>query len=141
MFLTVFTREPFGSYSKTAEFFLLTPWSRVILEEIKIAQLVSIFPAIYATRRFINVFIRDPSGLYPKPREFFLITNSTESRGSSVGIATGYGLDDRGSRVSIPDGGWEFFSPPPRPDRFWSPPSLLSYGYGVGSLLGGKAAG
>jgi hypothetical protein len=32
------------------------------------------------------------------------------SRGSSVGIATGYGLDDRGS---IPGGGWEFFSSPP----------------------------
>jgi hypothetical protein len=30
-------------------------------------------------------------------------------RGSSVGIATGYGLDDRGSEGSIPGGGWEFF--------------------------------
>jgi len=43
-----------------------------------------------------------------------------------VGIPTGYGLDDRGS---IPGGGWEVFSTPPRPDWFWGPPSLLSNGY------------
>jgi hypothetical protein len=34
--------------------------------------------------------------------------------------------DDRGS---IPSGGWEYFSSTPCPDRFWSPPSLLSTGY------------
>jgi hypothetical protein len=27
-------------------------------------------------------------------------------------------------RNSIPGGGWEFFSSPPRPERLWSPPSL-----------------
>jgi hypothetical protein len=36
------------------------------------------------------------------------------------------GLDDRGS---IPGRGWEFFSSPPRPDRFWGSPSLLSNWY------------
>jgi hypothetical protein len=42
-------------------------------------------------------------------------TSSKKSRDSSVSIALGYGLDDRGSRVrfSIPGGGWEFFSSPP----------------------------
>jgi hypothetical protein len=30
---------------------------------------------------------------------------------------------------SIPGGGWEFFSKPPRPERLWGPPSLLSNGY------------
>jgi hypothetical protein len=30
------------------------------------------------------------------------------SRDSSVGIALGYGLDDRGSRVRFPAGGWNF---------------------------------
>jgi hypothetical protein len=25
--------------------------------------------------------------------------------------------------------GWEFLSSPPRPDRFWGPPNLLSNGY------------
>jgi hypothetical protein len=32
------------------------------------------------------------------------------SRDTSVGIALGYELDDRGSRVRFPVGGWEFFS-------------------------------
>jgi hypothetical protein len=51
---------------------------------------------------------------------------SPGSRDSSVGIALGYGLDDRGS---IPGGCWEFFSKPPRRERLWGPPRLLSYGY------------
>jgi hypothetical protein len=38
----------------------------------------------------------------------------------------GYSLDDR---VSILDKDRESFSPPPNPDRFWGPPSLLSNGY------------
>jgi len=46
--------------------------------------------------------------------------------------------DDQGS---ILGGGWEFFSSPPRPDRIWSPPSLLSNGYHKGFFLGNKAAG
>jgi hypothetical protein len=41
----------------------------------------------------------------------------TKSRDSSVGIALGYGLDDRGSRVRFQGRGWEFFSSPPRPER------------------------
>jgi hypothetical protein len=46
-----------------------------------------------------------------------------------VGIALGYGLDDRGSRVRFLVGGWEFFSSSSRPERLWGPPSLLSNGY------------
>jgi len=37
-----------------------------------------------------------------------------------------YGLD---YRRSILDRSREFFPSPPRPDRFWGPPSLLSNGY------------
>jgi hypothetical protein len=29
----------------------------------------------------------------------------------------------------ISGGDWEFFSSPPRPERLWGPPSLLSNGY------------
>jgi hypothetical protein len=47
------------------------------------------------------------------------------SRDSSVGIATGYGMDDRGVGVRVPV--WSrIFSSPRRPDR----PSFLSNGYG-----------
>jgi hypothetical protein len=62
---------------------------------------------------------------FKKIYSLFRITNIFQSRDSSVGIALGYGLDDQGSRGSIPGGGWEFFSSP-RPERFWGPLSLLS---------------
>jgi hypothetical protein len=47
---------------------------------------------------------------------------------SSVGIATGYGLDGRevGVRVLVRS---KMFSSPRHPDQFWGPPSLLFNGY------------
>jgi len=53
-------------------------------------------------------------------------------RRSSVGIATGYGLDGPGSNL----GGARFSA---RPDRPWGPPSLLENGYRV--FLGVEVAG
>jgi hypothetical protein len=50
-------------------------------------------------------------------------------RDSSVGIATGYGLDGGGVGVRVPVGAKSFISLR-RPDRFWGPPSLLSNSYG-----------
>jgi hypothetical protein len=47
----------------------------------------------------------------------------------SVGIATGYGLDNRGIKVWFPAGAW-FFSPLQHPDWLWGSPSLLSNGAG-----------
>jgi hypothetical protein len=47
---------------------------------------------------------------------------------SVVGIATGYGLDDRGFGVRILVGAI-IFSSPRRPDWLWGPPSLLFNGY------------
>ena len=65
--------------------------------------------------------------------EFLEVRNETKRPGSSVGIATGYGLDGpgiksrwgRGARFSAPV-----------PDRPWGPPSLLYNGYRV--FPGGK---
>jgi hypothetical protein len=47
---------------------------------------------------------------------------------SAVGIATGYGLDDRvvGVRVSV---GSRIFSSLRRPGRLWGPPNFISNGY------------
>jgi hypothetical protein len=50
------------------------------------------------------------------------------SRDSVVGIAIGYGLDDRGVGFGVPVGS-RIFSSPRRPDRLWGPPNLLSNGY------------
>jgi hypothetical protein len=61
-------------------------------------------------------------------RIFFLILLLTRSRGSSVGVETSYGLDNRGVGVES-RWGQEFFSFPNRPDRLWGPLNLLSNGY------------
>jgi hypothetical protein len=50
------------------------------------------------------------------------------SRDSVVGIATGYGLDDKGVGVRVSRGRKNFCSSR-RPDRLWDPPNLLSNGY------------
>jgi hypothetical protein len=55
--------------------------------------------------------------------------SNVKSRDSSVIIALGYGLDDQGSKVRFPAGGWKCFPSPPRPERLWSPLSLLSNVY------------
>jgi hypothetical protein len=50
------------------------------------------------------------------------------SRDSAVGIAIGYGMDDRGVGVRVLVES-RIFSSTRRPDRLWGPPSLLSNGY------------
>jgi hypothetical protein len=64
----------------------------------------------------------------PDEVDFFNLPNSSRSRDSVVGIATSYGLDDRGVGVRIPVRS-RIFSSPDRPDRLWGPPNLLSNGY------------
>jgi hypothetical protein len=49
-------------------------------------------------------------------------------RDSVVGIATGYGLDDRGVGLQVTVG-VRIFTSSRRPDRLWGPPNLLSNGY------------
>ena len=56
----------------------------------------------------------------------FVLTHTIVGRNSSVGIATGYGLDDPG--IESQCGGEIFHTCPDRP---WGPPSLLYNGYRV----------
>jgi hypothetical protein len=51
-----------------------------------------------------------------------------KSQDSTVGVATGYGLDDRGVAVPVPIGS-RIFCSPQRPDRLWGPPRLVFNGY------------
>jgi hypothetical protein len=59
---------------------------------------------------------------------FLLYYERTMSRDSSVGIATGYGLDDRGVAILVPVES-RIFSSPRRLGWLWGPPNLLSNGY------------
>jgi hypothetical protein len=58
----------------------------------------------------------------------YFTVNSPGNRHSSVCIATGYGLDDRGVGVRVPVES-RIFSPQSSLDRLWGPPNLLSNGY------------
>jgi hypothetical protein len=53
---------------------------------------------------------------------------SPGSRDRVAGIATGYGLDDRGVVIRVPVG-LRICSFPRSPDQLWGPPNLLSNGY------------
>jgi hypothetical protein len=64
-------------------------------------------------------------------------------RGSAGGIATGYGLVDRGVRVRV-SVGLRIFTSSYRRGRLWGTPNLLSngyFGFFPGGGGGGKAAG
>jgi hypothetical protein len=54
------------------------------------------------------------------------VDSVTRIQGSSVGVATGYRLDDQGS---IPGRDKRLFSTQQRPNQLQNPPSLLSNGY------------
>jgi hypothetical protein len=103
--------------------------------------------SFHESRRGLDALTDLPSvskGLWPW---FWLLTlivtvhcsssHDTKSRDSSVGIALGYGLDDR---VRYLAGARNFFSSPPRQERLWGPPSLYPMGT-RGCFLGGKADG
>jgi hypothetical protein len=57
----------------------------------------------------------------------FISTTFVTSRGGAVGIATGYGLDDRGVVVRVLTESRTFTSPYCA-DRLWDPSSFLSPG-------------
>jgi hypothetical protein len=49
--------------------YLLTPWSRVLLEKLTGLQLVKKFPEFYGTQRFINAFTISATCPYPEPAQ------------------------------------------------------------------------
>ena len=57
----------YGHWSQTNSFpsYLLTPWSRDLLQKLIGSQLVKKVPAFYGTRRFINAFTRHLSHIDP----------------------------------------------------------------------------
>jgi len=53
---TLHTTSEHGVSSITTAYYLLTPYSTVLLEKLTVSQLVKKFPAFYGTRRFITAF-------------------------------------------------------------------------------------
>ena len=49
--------------------YLLTPWSRVLLEKLASLQLVKKFPAFYGTRRFLTALTSPATCPYPEPAQ------------------------------------------------------------------------
>jgi hypothetical protein len=64
----------------------------------------------------------------PLSEAYLLYTYDISAPSSAFGIATGYGLDNRGVRVRVPVRS-RILSSPCRPDRLWGPSSYLSNGY------------
>jgi hypothetical protein len=116
-------------------FNFLTPWSWVLLEKPPMARQLKNFQTFYGSGMSIIVFTISRHWSLSWSRSihsilFILILyyHICRSLDSSVGIATGYGLDDRGVGVRVPEGS-RIFSSPNRPDWLWGPPNLLSNGY------------
>jgi hypothetical protein len=74
------------------------------------------------------------------PLDLIALMSCEESRDSSVGIALGYGLDDRGSRVRFPAGARNFSLHHSVQNCSGAHPA--SYPMGTGDFFpGGKASG
>jgi hypothetical protein len=85
--------------------------------------LFSLYPLSFSFPMFLSSLRRHHSS-----QEIRLKINFLQHIDGAVGIAAGYGLDDRVVGVRVPVVS-RIFSSPRRPDRPWGPPSLLSNGY------------
>jgi hypothetical protein len=78
----------------------------------------------HAIHRVFRVFLE----MFGPIRHYLTTLETSRSRDSVVGMATSYGLDDRGVGIRVPVGS-RIFSFPNRPDRLWDPPNLLCNEY------------
>jgi hypothetical protein len=125
-------------------------------------RVIDISPRWISTDKFSAQYIRVPLNwhvkesnerlkkiyIYYSDSNFYIIMKyslyfaqvmcTNRSRGSVVGIATGYGLDDRGVGVRVPVESI-IFSSPRHPDRYGVHPTSYPVGTGFFLSWGGKA--
>jgi hypothetical protein len=134
---------------------VLNAWHGNLIHWLTNIRSLSLFRKIYYVRKYTHTVYRHS---WEQTKNYIVITidgrrttktftaNSlfqlflvclyfTDGPGTSVGIATDYGLDGPG--IEKNPGGGEIFRT--RPDRPWGPPTLLYNGYRV--FPGGKVAG
>jgi hypothetical protein len=106
--------------------------SNVMLLWLEIRNLVRAHPVLLLEFGRIRKIYIGITGVHDRlkwcPVIFIYIIAFRRSRGSAVGIATGYGLDDWGIRVQVPVGS-RIFSSPNLTDWLWGPPNLQSNVY------------
>jgi hypothetical protein len=117
-----------------------------LMEFLVVCKCLSFLYICMSSAFLTKVDIKVPCYLYTS--KLFLF-NFSKSRDSSVGVVTRLragrsGFDSWQGQLwdffDFRGGGWELLSSPPRPERFWGPPSLLSNGY-QGLFPWGKTAG
>jgi hypothetical protein len=91
-------------------------------------------PSSAEVKEWLELYLHSPNtpswhGARLKKPNFTFTFYFIFSRYSSVGIVTRLLAGRSRFWGSIPNGGWEFSSSPPRPDRFRGTPSLLPNGY------------
>jgi hypothetical protein len=103
----------------TTRHYKISRWKGIVKWSKKLTGLCYSLPTSSCTRFEILAAATVQTGV-------FWVT--IRSRDSVVGIATGYGQDDRSAWVRVPVGS-RISSSPRRPDRLWGPPNLPSNGY------------
>jgi hypothetical protein len=96
-------------------------------QTVRLLYLTTYMTWILLERSPITSFLTE-LGIYLLFVEIFTLYPFARSLDRSVGIATGYGLDEWGFGVRVPEGS-TIFSSPRRPDCLRGPPKLLSNGY------------
>jgi hypothetical protein len=108
----------------------------ILSSHLRLGLSTILFPSaflIYILYRLLISFVRPTTHANLNSNKY------PSSRDRLVGIAAGYGLDNREVGVRVPVGS-RIFTYPCRPDKLWDSPNLLCNGY-RGLFPGGKAAG
>jgi len=94
---------------------------------LRVCACVRVFPHVLSTSPFNGFLFQLVLWVYSITERISF--NPCRSRGSSVGIASGYGLDDRGSGVRLSAGAGDFSLHHRVQTGFVAPLSLLFNGY------------